>query len=31
MRLVVLTIPVAILVGYLAGGRLGNLANVRFR
>lgn len=31
MRLVVLTIPVAILVGYLAGGRLGNLANVPFR
>ena len=31
MRLVVLTIPVAILVGYLTGGRLGNLANVRFR
>jgi hypothetical protein len=31
MRLVVLTIPVAVLVGYLAGGRLGNLANVRFR
>jgi hypothetical protein len=31
MRLVALTIPVAILVGYLAGGRLGNLANVRFR
>jgi hypothetical protein len=31
MRLVVLTMPVAILVGYLAGGRLGNLANVRFR
>lgn len=31
MRLVMLTIPVAVLVGYLAGGRLGNLANVRFR
>lgn len=31
MRLVVVTIPVAIVVGYLAGGRLGNLANVRFR
>jgi Family of unknown function (DUF5317) len=31
MRLVVVTMPVAILVGYLAGGRLGNLANVRFR
>lgn len=31
MRLVVLTISVAVLVGYLAGGRLGNLANVRFR
>jgi hypothetical protein len=31
MRLVVVTIPVAILVGYLTGGRLGNLANVRFR
>lgn len=31
MRLVVLTIPVAILVGYLAGGRLGNLADLRFR
>jgi hypothetical protein len=31
MRLVVLTIPVAVLVGYLAGGRLANLANVRFR
>jgi hypothetical protein len=31
MRLVIVTIPVAIVVGYLAGGRLGNLANVRFR
>jgi hypothetical protein len=31
MRLVVLTIPVAILVGYMAGGRLGNIANVPFR
>jgi hypothetical protein len=31
MRLVVVTIPVAILVGYLTGGRLGNLANVHFR
>jgi hypothetical protein len=31
MRLVLLTIPVAILVGYLAGGRLGNIANVPFR
>jgi hypothetical protein len=31
MRLVVLTIPVAVLVGYLAGGRLANLANVHFR
>ncbi|MEP7033535.1 MAG: DUF5317 domain-containing protein [Actinomycetota bacterium] len=31
MRLVVVTIPVAIVVGYLAGGGLGNLANVRLR
>jgi hypothetical protein len=31
MRLVVLTLPVAVLVGYMAGGRLGELANVRLR
>ena len=31
MRLVLFTFPIAILVGYLLGGRLGNLANTRFR
>jgi uncharacterized protein DUF5317 len=31
MRLVLFTFPFAILVGYLLGGRLGNLANTRFR
>ena len=31
MRLVLFTFPLAILVGYLLGGRLGNLANTRFR
>jgi hypothetical protein len=31
MRLVLFTFPIAIVVGYVLGGRLGNLANTRFR
>src|SRR3712207_5906226 len=31
MRLVLFTFPVAILIGYVLGGRLGNLGGTRFR